>query len=94
MQHGICVAAVIEPIVEPDPGAVHVACADAALVFLPLRLAGMRVADPFGDSIDALLAELPIVALVAAARDLQIDDADDEPVDGGDADSPAPDDVR
>ena len=81
--------ATIEPVTDPDPATVHATSSDAALVLLPLRLAGMRVVDPFGGSIDELLAGLPIVALVAAARDLPLDEAEAEAEEDAVAPGPA-----
>jgi hypothetical protein len=46
---------------------------DAALVLLPLRLRQLHAVDLFNEPIDALLAELPLVALVAAAKDIVLD---------------------
>ncbi len=64
-----------------DPQLEEVAslCRDAALVFLPLRIRGMRLEDPFGFGLDALLARLPLVALAAAAEDVQLADEEPEP---------------
>lgn len=45
---------------------------DAGLVFLPLRIEGMRLDDPFGFGLTATLTPLPIVALVAACEDVRL----------------------
>jgi hypothetical protein len=47
--------------------------ADAALVFLPLRLHGDQPLDPFGSPLSPLLFRLPIVALALAAEDIDLD---------------------
>jgi hypothetical protein len=47
--------------------------ADAALVFLPFRLSGNKPICPFGKSIDQILEQLPITALVLAAEDIDLD---------------------
>ncbi len=47
--------------------------ADAALVFLPLRLRGDQPTDPFGSRLEDLLSRLPVVALVLAAEDIALD---------------------
>jgi hypothetical protein len=41
---------------------------------MPLRLQGMRLADPFGFGVKALVEGLPALALVAAAQDVQLSD--------------------
>ena len=45
---------------------------DAALVFLPLRIEGMQLQDPFGFGLQATLTPLPLVALVAACQDVRL----------------------
>jgi hypothetical protein len=75
----IRIDASVESVPEPDVEAVLERSGDAALVFLPLRLAGMRPEDPFGFGIEALLARLPVAALVAAAEDVQIAEEETEP---------------
>ena len=64
-----------EPHVVTDPGAAEIAghSGDAALVFVPFRLHGNRPLGPFGGDLDALLAPLPLVALVLAAKDIDLD---------------------
>jgi amino acid transporter len=52
---------------------------DAALVFMSLRIEGMRLADAFGWGISAVLERLPIAALVAAAEDVRLTEERDEP---------------
>ncbi|UCG11796.1 MAG: amino acid permease [Deltaproteobacteria bacterium] len=47
--------------------------ADAALVFLPFRLRRDQLLDPFGYPLEELLSGLPIVALVLAAEDIDLE---------------------
>jgi hypothetical protein len=47
--------------------------ADASLVFLPFRIKANQVVDPFGGSLDELLFLLPLVAMVLAAEDIELD---------------------
>lgn len=51
---------------------------DSAIVFLPLRIAGARLVDPFGTAVDQLLPELPVVAMVGAAEDVALVEAERE----------------
>lgn len=51
---------------------------DAAAVFLPFRIQGLKLTDPFGGSLDRLLPHLPITALVMAAEDIDLDAAPEE----------------
>ena len=51
---------------------------DAAFVFLPLRLEGMRMLHPTGGSVEDLLKALPVVAMVAASGDVQLRAEDEE----------------
>ena len=46
---------------------------------MPLRIAGMRVVDPFVEDgeIEKLLPELPVVVLVGASGDVSLRDPDD-----------------
>jgi amino acid transporter len=53
---------------------------DASVVLLPLRFRRQRAVDPFGEPVDELLAELPVVALVAAGEDIELDAEPDEDV--------------
>jgi len=64
--------AVTEIVPEPQIGDVVEHSRDAALVFVPLRVEGMRLADAFGFGIEVLLEPLPIVALIAASQDVQL----------------------
>ena len=56
-----------------DFAAVAEHSADAALVFLPFRLRGDQFLDPSGGPVEKLLSRLPIVALVLAAEDIDLD---------------------
>jgi amino acid transporter len=47
--------------------------ADAALVFLPFRLRYNQPVDPFAGPLEEILSRLPIVALVLAAEDIDLD---------------------
>jgi hypothetical protein len=47
--------------------------ANAALVFLPLRLRGDQPTDPFGGRLEDLFSRLPVVASVLAAEDIALD---------------------
>lgn len=51
---------------------------DSALIFLPMRLRGDLVFDPFGESPEVVLEHLPVTALVAAAEDIELDVQPDE----------------
>jgi hypothetical protein len=48
------------------------------LVFLPLRMVRDAVVDPFGASVAPLLEALPVVALVSATEDIELDAQPDE----------------
>jgi hypothetical protein len=78
------IEAEVRSVADPDLEALAALCADAALVFLPLRLPGMRPEDPFGLGIDAILARLPMTALVAAAEDVPLAEEEEaQPHDSG-----------
>jgi hypothetical protein len=66
------IEAAVEAIADPDLDRVRATSASAALVMMPLRLQGMRLADPFGFGVPALVEGLPALALVAAAQDVQL----------------------
>jgi hypothetical protein len=57
----------------PDADTIVQHSADSALVFLPFRIKDRQVVDPFGGSMDELLFLLPVVALVMAAEDIELD---------------------
>jgi amino acid transporter len=52
--------------------------ADATLVFLPFRLRGNQILDPFSNRLEELLSCLPLVSLVLAAEDVDLDAEPDE----------------
>ena len=56
-----------------DVNAVTEHSADSALVFLPFRLRGNQLLGPFDNQIDDLIPRLPVVALVLAAEDIDLD---------------------
>ncbi len=64
----------VEAVPDPDLARVRESSESAALVMMPLRLQGMRLADPFGFGVSALVEGLPALALVAAAQDVQLSD--------------------
>ncbi|MDP7693249.1 MAG: hypothetical protein QGG89_15545, partial [Vicinamibacterales bacterium] len=66
------IEATITPVVDADVAAVTERSRDATLVFLPLRVEGMRLLDPFGDPVESILRNLPLVTLVAAAQDIRL----------------------
>ena len=57
----------------PDAESIIEYSADASLVFLPFRIKANQVVDPFGGSLDELLFLLPLVAMVLAAEDIELD---------------------
>ena len=62
----------------PEPGAFVERSKDAALVFIPFRVRGNQLLGPFGESIEALLPPLPVVAMASAAGDIELDAAPEE----------------
>jgi amino acid transporter len=84
------IEAEVRSVVEPDLLRIEALCRDAALVFVPLRLPGMRPEDPFGLGLDALLERLPVSVLVAAAEDVPLSDDESEPEPAGAAAAAAP----
>jgi hypothetical protein len=61
-----------------DAAAVAEHSADAALVFFPFRLGGDQLLDPFAGPVEEILSSLPLVALVLAAEDIDLDAEPDE----------------
>ncbi|MGD8523554.1 MAG: amino acid permease [Desulfobacterales bacterium] len=57
----------------PDAESIIEYSADASLVFLPFRIKANQVVDPFEGSMDELLFLLPVVAMVLAAEDIELD---------------------
>jgi hypothetical protein len=72
------IEAEVEPVEDGGADAVAARSSDAALVFLPLRVEGMRVSRPIADDLPALLARLPVAALVAAAQDVRWTEEEEE----------------
>ncbi len=68
-------AAVVEDF-EADTIVTH--SADAAFVFLPMKLQSNRILDPTGKSFERSLPRLPVAAVVMAAEDLDLDAAPEE----------------
>jgi amino acid transporter len=64
-----------EPLVVENPDAESITeySTDASMVFLPFRIKANQVVDPFGGSLDELLFLLPLVAMVLAAEDIELD---------------------
>jgi hypothetical protein len=56
-----------------DADAIAENSADSSLVFLPFRLKEKCVVDPFGNPIEDSLFLLPVVAMVMAAEDIELD---------------------
>jgi hypothetical protein len=75
------IRAEVQSVASPDAASIAARSGDAALVFLPLRLPGMRPEDPFGIGLEELLPPLPVVALVAAAEDVPLADDEEETAD-------------
>ncbi len=47
--------------------------ADSSLIFIPFRLHGNQLLGPFGGPLEGLLTRLPLVAMVLAAEDIDLD---------------------
>jgi amino acid transporter len=62
-----------EVIVKPDTDTVIQYSADTSLVLLPFRIAGNQLMCIFGGALDKLLPSLPIVAMILAAEDIDLD---------------------
>jgi amino acid transporter len=72
------IAAEPEIVEHADMDAVVQYSHDAALVFMPFRLKGNQLEDPFAQPVETLLGRLGIVALVLAAEDIDLDAAPEE----------------
>jgi amino acid transporter len=68
----------IETVVDPDPGTLAAHSHDSAVVFLPLRVLGMRLATELSEDLPVLLTHLPVTALVTAAQDVKLTEAEAE----------------
>lgn len=62
-----------EVVAKADANAIVEYSSESTLVFLPFRLRGNQLMDPFGGDLEDLLSRLPIVALVLAAEDIDLD---------------------
>jgi hypothetical protein len=64
-----------EPEVVEDPSADSIISqsADAALVFIPFRIREHQLLGPFGTSLEDLLTQIPVTALVLASEDIDLD---------------------
>ncbi len=62
----------LEVVVEPTLEEIGALSHDAGVAYLPLRIEGMRLEDPFGRDLSETLARLPVVALVAACGDVRL----------------------
>jgi Solute carrier family 12 len=62
-----------EVVVQPSAAAVTSHSADASLAFLPFRFKGNRITDPFNGSFEDLLPNLPVVVLVLAGEDIDLE---------------------
>lgn len=69
----------VEVIVEPNAETVVNLSADASLVLLPFEMQGKRLLDPFGNRPTRLARRLPLVAMVRAAQEI---DLEADPEDG------------
>jgi amino acid transporter len=62
-----------EVVAHVDAGTIEERSADAALVFLPLRIRRYQPVDPFDERFDGLFESLPVVAVVLAVEDIPLD---------------------
>jgi amino acid transporter len=64
-----------EPNIVKDPSADTIAeySSDSSVVFLPFRLKNNQVVDPSGNPMENMLSLLPVVAMVMAAEDIDLD---------------------
>ena len=72
------IEAEIVPVVGADADAIAERSRDAIAVFLPLRLAGFHLVDPFGGDCGALVGRLPLVALVGAGEAVELGEEPEE----------------
>ena len=68
----------IEVVTREDRDQAYDRSKDAAIVFLPLRLEGMKILHPSGGSVEEPLMKLPVVAMVAASGDVTLAEEPDE----------------
>ncbi len=62
-----------EIIAKPNADTISAYSSDAELVFLPFRLKNDQLLDQFGGPLDSIITRLPIVTLVMAAEDIDLD---------------------
>ncbi|MFH1122084.1 MAG: amino acid permease [Pseudomonadota bacterium] len=62
-----------EIVVQADAAEIAKRSSDATMLFVPFRLRGNQLEDPFGQPIEDLVPHLPVVALVLAAEDIDLD---------------------
>lgn len=67
------IPAKVEVVVDANPVKVAEYSSDASLVWLPFKLRHNRPCGPFGGSLDVILPPLPTVAMVLAAKDIELD---------------------
>ncbi len=68
----------VEVVVGADDHAMVERSEQVDVVFLPFRVQGMQVLDPFGEPADTLLAELPLVAMVAAGEEIRLREPEED----------------
>ncbi len=64
----------VEIVVEPTAESVFERSLDASLVLLPFDMQGKQLVDPFGSRPAPLLRRLPLVAMVRAAEDIDLEE--------------------
>ncbi|MBW1898847.1 MAG: amino acid permease, partial [Deltaproteobacteria bacterium] len=62
-----------EIIAKPNADAISAYSSDAEFVFLPFRLKNDQLLDPFDGPLESIITRLPIVTLVLAAEDIDLD---------------------
>ena len=72
----------VEIIETVDADTVVANSADAAIVFLPMRLKGDQPLDPFGGPVEDLVSRLPVTALAIAGEQIELDAEPDEGEEG------------
>ena len=82
----------VEVVLDTDDDAMVERSEKVDVVFLPLRVQGMQVLDPFGDPAGTLLAELPLVAMVAAGEEIRLRETEEDagPAEEAKAEASAP----
>ena len=72
------IEATVEVVSAEEGDAMYAQSNDASFVFLPLRLEGMSARHPTGGPVNELFPTLPVIAMVAAAGDVELTAEDDE----------------